>query len=109
MELFPEKYSQAIEKALERYYKRYTAPENLYSPARYILSLGGKRIRPSLVLMAAESFGAPLEKATDAAIAIEVFHNFSLVHDDIMDRAPLRRGHETVHMKWNGQHRDTIR
>lgn len=102
MELFPEKYSQAIEKALERYYERYTAPENLYSPARYILSLGGKRIRPSLVLMAAESFGVPLEKATDAAIAIEVFHNFSLVHDDIMDRAPLRRGHETVHMKWNG-------
>ncbi len=76
-------------------------PINLYEPITYILSLGGKRLRPVLVLMATEVFGTDYRKALDAALAIEVFHNFSLVHDDIMDDAPLRRGKETVHEKWD--------
>jgi geranylgeranyl diphosphate synthase type II len=76
-------------------------PINLYQPIRYILSLGGKRLRPVLTLMATEIFGVDYKKALDAALAIEVFHNFSLVHDDIMDDAPLRRGKETVHEKWD--------
>jgi geranylgeranyl diphosphate synthase type II len=76
-------------------------PKNLYEPIRYILSLGGKRLRPVLTLMASEVFDADCKKALPAATAVEVFHNFSLIHDDIMDDAPLRRGNETVHEKWN--------
>lgn len=76
-------------------------PLNLYEPIIYILNLGGKRLRPVLTLMAAELFDTSYEKALDAALAVEVFHNFSLVHDDIMDDAPLRRGEETVHEKWD--------
>ncbi|MGM0635224.1 MAG: polyprenyl synthetase family protein [Bacteroidota bacterium] len=76
-------------------------PANLYQPINYILHLGGKRLRPVLVLLAADAFGATAQKALPASLAIEVFHNFSLVHDDIMDDAPLRRGHLTVHEKWD--------
>ncbi|MCF6141861.1 polyprenyl synthetase family protein [Flavobacterium sp. K77] len=76
-------------------------PRNLYEPIHYILDLGGKRMRPVLTLMSAEIFGADYKNALPAALAVEVFHNFSLVHDDIMDDAPLRRGNETVHEKWN--------
>ena len=76
-------------------------PNNLYEPIRYILSLGGKRLRPVLTLMATEVFDLDCQKALAAATAVEVFHNFSLIHDDIMDDAPLRRGNETVHEKWN--------
>ena len=76
-------------------------PRNLYEPIHYILDLGGKRMRPVLTLMSAEVFNADYKKALPAALAVEVFHNFSLVHDDIMDDAPLRRGQETVHEKWN--------
>ena len=76
-------------------------PKNLYDPIRYILSLGGKRLRPVLTLMASEVFDIDCTKALPAATAVEVFHNFSLIHDDIMDDAPLRRGNETVHEKWN--------
>ena len=76
-------------------------PRNLYEPIHYILGLGGKRIRPVLTLMSAEVFGASYKKALSAALAVEVFHNFSLVHDDIMDDAPLRRGSVTVHEKWD--------
>jgi len=76
-------------------------PKNLYEPIDYILSLGGKRIRPVLTLMAADIFDGDFKKAISAAKAVEMFHNFSLVHDDIMDDAPLRRGNETVHEKWN--------
>ena len=76
-------------------------PRNLYEPIRYILSLGGKRLRPVLTLMSAEVFDVDCKKALAAATAVEVFHNFSLIHDDIMDDAPLRRGNETVHEKWN--------
>ena len=76
-------------------------PKNLYEPIDYILDLGGKRIRPVLTLMTAEVFDADYKKALPAAMAVEIFHNFSLVHDDIMDDAPLRRGQQTVHEKWN--------
>ena len=73
----------------------------LYDPARYILSLGGKRLRPLLTLMGADLFGSAVDKAINAALAIEIFHNFSLLHDDLMDRADMRRGQPTVHKKWN--------
>ena len=79
-------------------------PENpvaLYQPIDYILALGGKRMRPILVLMAHQLFDKNIEKAISPALAIEVFHNFTLLHDDIMDKAPLRRGQKTVHEKWN--------
>ncbi len=72
-------------------------PENLYEPCRYFLSLGGKRIRPVLCLMGNELFGDIHEDAFHAAKAVELFHNFTLIHDDIMDKAPLRRGNQTVH------------
>lgn len=73
----------------------------LFDPARYILSLGGKRLRPLLTLMGADLFGSKVDKAINAALAIEIFHNFSLLHDDLMDRADMRRGQPTVHKKWN--------
>lgn len=76
-------------------------PKTLYEPIEYILSLGGKRIRPALTLMGCDVFGENIEKALPAAMAVEVFHNFSLIHDDIMDKAPLRRGKQTVHEKWD--------
>ena len=76
-------------------------PKNLYEPINYILKLGGKRLRPVLTLMTAEVFDGKADIAMNAALSIEVFHNFSLVHDDIMDDAPLRRGKETVHEKWD--------
>jgi geranylgeranyl diphosphate synthase type II len=73
----------------------------LYEPMRYLLSMEAKRVRPAMLLMAAEMFGVKPENAIDEALAIEVFHNFSLMHDDIMDEAPLRRGQPTVHSKWD--------
>jgi geranylgeranyl diphosphate synthase type II len=77
------------------------SPQNLYDPLSYFLSIGGKRLRPVLTLLSAELGGAKKEDAMGCALAIEVFHNFSLIHDDIMDDAPLRRGKVTVHEKWN--------
>ncbi|MBU2650073.1 MAG: polyprenyl synthetase family protein [Bacteroidetes bacterium] len=76
-------------------------PPELYDPIAYTLELGGKRMRPLLLLMSCEMFGTPPEKAVKPAIGIEVFHNFTLIHDDIMDKAPLRRGKETVYKKWD--------
>ena len=76
-------------------------PSSLYNPIEYILNLGGKRLRPVLTLMTAELFDCDYQKAMNAALSIEMFHNFSLIHDDIMDDAPLRRGQETVHLKWD--------
>jgi geranylgeranyl diphosphate synthase type II len=76
-------------------------PKNLYEPIDYILQLGGKRLRPVLTLMTTDIFNTDYKLALPAAMAVEVFHNFSLVHDDIMDDAPLRRGNITVHEKWN--------
>lgn len=77
------------------------SPHNLYEPVDYILDLGGKRIRPLLLLMAAEIAGKKASDALPAAMAVEVFHNFTLLHDDIMDEAPLRRGKSTVHEKYD--------
>lgn len=76
-------------------------PSNLYKPIAYIMSLGGKRLRPVLLLLAAQMYDRKPESVLDAAIGIEVFHNFTLMHDDIMDHAPMRRGKETVHIKWD--------
>lgn len=76
-------------------------PVNLYQPVVYILELGGKRMRPVLVMMGASAFGEDIQKALPAAAAVEIFHNFTLLHDDIMDAAPLRRGERTVHEKWD--------
>lgn len=76
-------------------------PADLYEPISYILSLGGKRMRPALLLMACDLFGGDVEAALPPALAIEVFHNFTLMHDDIMDNAPIRRGKITVHERWN--------
>jgi geranylgeranyl diphosphate synthase, type II len=76
-------------------------PAELYEPIRYIMSLGGKRMRPLLVLLAYRLFKRDADVIIDQAISVEVFHNFTLMHDDIMDNAPLRRGKETVHEKWN--------
>ncbi|HXB41763.1 MAG TPA: polyprenyl synthetase family protein [Bacteroidia bacterium] len=77
------------------------SPRNLYEPVNYFLNLEGKRIRPLLVLIAADCFNGDTKRALPAAAAVELFHNFSLIHDDIMDKAPLRRGEATVHEKWN--------
>ena len=76
-------------------------PDELYDPIRYIMSLGGKRFRPLLTLLAASLYTDEWETALKPAMAVEVFHNFTLMHDDIMDQAPLRRGQPTVHEKWN--------
>lgn len=95
----PAQLQDLIENAIQNI--QYPAhPEKLYLPISYIMSLGGKRIRPVLVLMAADLFEGDMEKALPAALAIETFHNFTLIHDDIMDNAPLRRGQQTVHEKW---------
>ena len=76
-------------------------PKNLYDPIEYILNVGGKRLRPVLTMLSTDIFGKDYHQALYAALAVEIFHNFSLVHDDIMDEAPLRRGKPTVHTKWN--------
>ncbi|MDY0103469.1 MAG: polyprenyl synthetase family protein [Lentimicrobium sp.] len=76
-------------------------PEGLYQPIAYTLKQGGKRLRPLLALLSTQAFDGNPDEALPAAIAIEIFHNFTLLHDDIIDEAPLRRGNETVYKKWN--------
>ncbi|WP_286085337.1 polyprenyl synthetase family protein [Duncaniella freteri] len=76
-------------------------PSGLYDPIRYTLNCGGKRLRPVLALAACEAFGKEAMTAIHQAIAIEMFHNFTLLHDDVMDKAEVRRGRPTVHVKWN--------
>ncbi len=93
-----------LSKILEKYLQDNTfptRPRELYAPCRYILEIGGKRIRPALLLMGYELFDHQIRRALPAAAAIELFHNFTLMHDDIMDAAPLRRGQPTVHAKYN--------
>jgi geranylgeranyl diphosphate synthase, type II len=93
-------FSKAIqEEILQAHYGN--EPIQLYEPIEYLMSLGGKRLRPLLTLMATSMFTDEWQKAVKPAIAVEVFHNFTLMHDDIMDKAPLRRGKPTVHAKWN--------
>ena len=93
-------YKQTFESALMNSISTST-PKNLYTPINYLLNLGGKRLRPILTLMSADIFGNNHSEAIDAALAVEIFHNFTLMHDDIMDSAPLRRGKATVHNKWD--------
>lgn len=93
-------YSALLEKALnEEQFP--SSPQNLYDPLRYFMLLGGKRLRPMLSLMACKMTSGTADTALPAALAVEYFHNFSLIHDDIMDAAPLRRAQATVHEKWN--------
>ena len=91
---------QLIEQAIakEKFGRR---PDRLYEPIRYIMSLGGKRLRPALVLLAYRMYREDFRRIIPQAIAVEAFHNFTLMHDDIMDAAPLRRGMPTVHLRWN--------
>lgn len=93
-------YLQAIELFLKQH-NYGNSPKELYEPIGYMMSLGGKRLRPILVLLGYEIFSKDWQKAVPASVAVEVFHNFTLMHDDIMDKAPLRRNHATVHTKWN--------
>jgi len=95
-----EAYQKRIEAAVNDLEFR-NDPVELFEPVSYILSLGGKRIRPVLTLLACEMFSGEHEAAIDQAVALEIFHNFTLLHDDIMDSAPLRRNNPTVHSKWN--------
>lgn len=76
-------------------------PESLYEPIKYVLSMGGKRIRPTLMLLAYNMFRDDPERILMQAVALETYHNYTLLHDDLMDHADLRRGHETVHKRWN--------
>ena len=98
------KTSQQIQESFERYlqaldYSR--EPDNLYAPVRYVLSLGGKRIRPTFLIMAYNMYADDVESVFNTAAGMEIFHNFTLLHDDLMDRADMRRGKATVHKKWN--------
>src|SRR5690554_105803 len=95
-----QEYQQLLEKRIKAL-EFPKEPKNLYDPLRYFLTLGGKRTRPSLTMLGSSLFGSPGLKAINAALAVELFHNFTLIHDDIMDDAPLRRGRKTVHEKWN--------
>jgi geranylgeranyl diphosphate synthase, type II len=95
-------FHKIIEKELANYSKTLAGnPDELYQPLSYMLSLGGKRMRPLLVLLANGLFSDDTHRAVNAALSVEVFHNFTLIHDDIMDNAPLRRNQETVFKKWN--------
>lgn len=78
-----------------------TRPEGLYEPIQYVLSMGGKRLRPTLLLLAYSLYRDDLDRALPAAVGIETYHNHTLLHDDLMDHADMRRGHPTVHVKWN--------
>lgn len=96
-ELKFDRWRLPFEEALHAHNLASLQPSGLYEPIDYFMNLGGKRLRPVVCLAAAEQCGAPLNQAMGAALAIEWFHNFSLVHDDIMDKAPLRRGQPTLH------------
>ena len=99
MKTIPE-YQGIITKGIEKFQKE-NKDFSLYDPVNYILDLGGKRLRPVLTLLATDLFGGVVSDSIKPALGIEVFHNFTLLHDDIMDNAPLRRGQATVHEKWN--------
>lgn len=97
---FLKNYAEFVEQEIKNL-ELPSSPIDLYDPLKYFLAIGGKRIRPILTLMSGELFGLKKEDVINGALAIEFLHNFSLIHDDIMDKAPLRRGFETVHEKWN--------
>ena len=91
--------NQAIEE--QQLFLNNSAPKEMYEPMSYIIGLGGKRVRPLLTLVGCDLFNGQPKDAIPAALAVELFHNFSLIHDDILDKAPLRRGNTTIHEKWN--------
>lgn len=96
-------YSERIA-AIEQHLSQWqfpAEPKNLYDPLRYFIALGGKRIRPLFTVLSAELYDIPLNEVLAGASALELFHNFTLIHDDIMDKSPVRRGLTTVHEKWN--------
>ena len=96
-------YSERIA-AIEQHLSQWefpTEPTNLYDPLRYFIAIGGKRIRPLFTVLSAELYNIPLQESLSGASALELFHNFTLIHDDIMDKAPVRRGLTTVHEKWD--------
>ena len=96
-------YSERIA-AIEQHLSQWqfpAEPKNLYDPLRYFIAIGGKRIRPLFTVLSAELYDIPLNEALAGASALELFHNFTLIHDDIMDKSPVRRGLTTVHEKWN--------
>jgi geranylgeranyl diphosphate synthase type II len=98
-----EKHLQLFNSHLEKYKAEVNlqTPRELYEPENYILSLGGKRLRPLLALISCDLFGKDASHALNSALCVELFHNFSLIHDDILDEAPIRRNQPTVHSKWN--------
>ena len=99
MRSFSELYDIVEKELSDLYYP--STPKHLYDSIKYVLNIGGKRIRPILMLLSHQLFSDDIEKSIKAALGIEVFHNFTLLHDDIMDEAPLRRGLQTAHEKWD--------
>jgi geranylgeranyl diphosphate synthase, type II len=95
-----QKYLQILESEIKKQ-KYGKEPVSLYEPIRYLMGLGGKRLRPMLTLLAYNLYKNDVKRIAPYAVAVEAFHNFTLMHDDIMDKAPLRRGDQTVHVKWN--------
>jgi geranylgeranyl diphosphate synthase, type II len=95
-----ERYSRLLEREIKKQ-KYGRQPVSLYEPIRYLMAIGGKRLRPMLTLLSYSLYKKDVESIVPYAIAVEGFHNFTLMHDDIMDKAPLRRGQATVHEKWN--------
>lgn len=94
------RYQQLIESYISKqHYGK--SPDSLYEPIRYIMQLGGKRLRPLMVMLSYSLFRSDVNKIVPYAVAVELFHNFTLMHDDIMDNAPIRRGKPSVHEKWN--------
>ena len=95
-----EKYLSLLESEIRKQ-QFGSQPKSLYEPIRYIMTLGGKRLRPLLTLLSYSIYKERVEDIVPYAVAVEAFHNFTLMHDDIMDKAPLRRGKSTVHERWN--------
>ncbi len=94
-------YTQDVTAAIKSLHLAERRPASLYAPIEYAMNAGGKRLRPALTLMSAAAFGAPEEQAMSAALGLEMFHNFTLLHDDVMDESATRRGRQTVHVKWD--------
>lgn len=98
----PSAFQQSVEKEIAQFcHKLDSSPKELYEPIAYMLAMGGKRIRPNLLLISCKMFGGNTRNALPAALAIELFHGFTLIHDDITDNAPIRRNKPSVHAKWN--------